>query len=103
MWHRVYTSLYWSKENVFLSDLFRQGRLFHSALDDLLTSGVTQKDQQSLDTSEFSSHVQGYMQSITHILEDVTAARAIESTVQHDTLNYLGIVDCVARYRYMRQ
>ncbi|XP_016892631.2 mitochondrial genome maintenance exonuclease 1 [Cynoglossus semilaevis] len=83
----------------YTQNLFRQGRLFHSALDDLLTSGVTQKDQQSLDTSEFSSHVQGYMQSITHILEDVTAARAIESTVQHDTLNYLGIVDCVARYR----
>uniref|UniRef100_A0A8C4GDB4 Mitochondrial genome maintenance exonuclease 1 n=1 Tax=Dicentrarchus labrax TaxID=13489 RepID=A0A8C4GDB4_DICLA len=37
--------------------------------------------------------------SISHVLEDVSAVRAIESTVQHETLNYLGVADCVARYR----
>ncbi|XP_006811080.1 mitochondrial genome maintenance exonuclease 1, partial [Neolamprologus brichardi] len=37
--------------------------------------------------------------SVSDILEDIRAVRAIESTVQHETLNYLGVVDCVARYR----
>ncbi|KAF1375894.1 hypothetical protein PFLUV_G00224930 [Perca fluviatilis] len=74
-------------------NLFRQGKLFHSALEDILTSGATWKNK------EYPPEVQGYMESISHVLEDVSAVRATESTVQHDTLNYLGIVDCVARYR----
>uniref|UniRef100_A0A3Q1IV93 Mitochondrial genome maintenance exonuclease 1 n=1 Tax=Anabas testudineus TaxID=64144 RepID=A0A3Q1IV93_ANATE len=68
-----------------------QGNVFHSAVEDILTSGATQQ--------EYPPDVQGYMESISHVLEDVRAVRAIESTVQHDTLNYLGIVDCVAYYR----
>ncbi|XP_030012271.1 mitochondrial genome maintenance exonuclease 1 [Sphaeramia orbicularis] len=80
-------------------NLFRQGKLFHSALEDVLTLGVTWKDRNPSETSEYAPEVQGYMKSISHILEDVSAVRAIESTVHHDTLNYLGIVDCVARYR----
>ncbi|KAM7385790.1 hypothetical protein PAMP_001847 [Pampus punctatissimus] len=75
-------------------NLFRQGKLFHSALEDVLTSGAAESE-----TPKHPPEVQGYLQSISHILEDVTAVRAIESTVQHDTLSYLGIVDCVARYR----
>ncbi|XP_028279355.1 mitochondrial genome maintenance exonuclease 1 [Parambassis ranga] len=79
--------------------LFRQGKLFHSAVEDFLTSGPTWEDRNPSETTEHAPEVQGYMQSISHVLEDVRAVRAIESTVQHDTLNYLGIVDCVARYR----
>ncbi|AWP14215.1 putative mitochondrial genome maintenance exonuclease 1 [Scophthalmus maximus] len=75
--------------------LFSQGKLFHSTVDALLTSSATGTDEHPLCLSE----VQGYMESISHVLEDVSAVRAIESTVKHDTLNYLGIVDCVARYR----
>uniref|UniRef100_A0A1A7X9A2 Mitochondrial genome maintenance exonuclease 1 n=1 Tax=Iconisemion striatum TaxID=60296 RepID=A0A1A7X9A2_9TELE len=70
-------------------NLFRQGKLFHSALEEIL------ENRSPSETPE----VQGYLRSISHILEDVSAVRAIESTVQHTTLNYLGIVDCVARYR----
>ncbi|XP_042289357.1 mitochondrial genome maintenance exonuclease 1 [Thunnus maccoyii] len=81
-------------------NLFRQGKLFHSALEDVLTSGETQTDKNlSSETPEHPPDVQGYMQSVSHILEDVSAVRAIESVVKHDTLSYLGIVDCVARYR----
>ncbi|XP_044069192.1 mitochondrial genome maintenance exonuclease 1 [Siniperca chuatsi] len=80
-------------------NLFRQGKLFHSALEDILTAGATWKNKNPSETQEYPPEVQGYMESISHILEDVKAVRAIESTVQHDTLNYLGIVDCVARYR----
>ncbi|XP_031157847.1 mitochondrial genome maintenance exonuclease 1 isoform X1 [Sander lucioperca] len=80
-------------------NLFRQGKLFHSALEDILMSGATWKNKNPSETPEYPPEVQGYMESISHVLEDVGAVRATESTVQHDTLNYLGIVDCVARYR----
>ncbi|XP_029376413.1 mitochondrial genome maintenance exonuclease 1 [Echeneis naucrates] len=80
-------------------NLFRQGKRFHSVLEDFLTLGATWKDKSPAETPEDSPEVQGYMQSVSHILEDISAVRAIESTVQHDALNYLGIVDCVARYR----
>ncbi|CAG6017572.1 unnamed protein product [Menidia menidia] len=76
-------------------NIFRQGKHFHSALEDYMTSAATAPSE----TPEYPPEVQGYMESISHILEDVGAVRAIESTVQHETLNYLGIVDCVARYR----
>ncbi|XP_031732581.1 mitochondrial genome maintenance exonuclease 1 [Anarrhichthys ocellatus] len=79
--------------------LFRQGRLFHSAVEDILVSGATWKNRNPPESSEYPPEVQGYMESISHVLEDVGAVRATESTVHHDMLNYLGIVDCVARYR----
>lgn len=81
-----------------LSDLFRQGKLFHSALEDILTSGTT-LEKSSQEEAGSPPEVQGYLESISHILEDIRAVRAIESTVHHDELNYLGIADCVARYR----
>lgn len=80
-------------------NVFRQGKLFHSALEDILTSGDSWKNKNLSETTESSPVVQGYIQSISHVLEDVSGVRAIESTVQHASLNYLGIVDCVARYR----
>lgn len=81
-----------------LPDLFRQGKLFHSALEDILTS-VTTLEKSPQDEAGSPPEVQGYLQSISHVLEDIRAVRAIESTVHHDKLNYLGIADCVARYR----
>uniref|UniRef100_A0A3P9IPI4 Mitochondrial genome maintenance exonuclease 1 n=1 Tax=Oryzias latipes TaxID=8090 RepID=A0A3P9IPI4_ORYLA len=78
--------------------IFKQGKLFHSALEEILMSGVAWTPGTS-GTPEHPPDVQGYLQSISHILEDVRAVRAIESTVQHGPLNYLGVVDCVARYR----
>nr|XP_020453384.1 mitochondrial genome maintenance exonuclease 1 [Monopterus albus] len=83
----------------YTQNLFRQGKLFHSVLEDILMSGESWKNKSSLETPEYPPEIQGYMKSISHVLEDVSAVRAIESTVQHDTLNYMGIVDCVARYR----
>lgn len=80
-------------------NLFRQGKNFHSALEEVLSSQETWKNKDPSETQRYSSEVQGYMESISHILEDVSAVRAIESTVKHNTLNYLGIADCVARYR----
>lgn len=68
-------------------------------MEDVLTSGATRENKNLSEKAEYPPEVQGYMESISHILEDVRAVRAIESTVQHDTLNYVGITDCVARYR----
>ncbi|XP_061914452.1 mitochondrial genome maintenance exonuclease 1 isoform X4 [Entelurus aequoreus] len=80
----------------YTKNLFRKGKLFHSAVEEVLMSGGTLKDKQH---ELHPPEVLGYLESISHILEDVSAVRVIESTVQHDALNYLGIVDCVARYR----
>ncbi|XP_056291505.1 mitochondrial genome maintenance exonuclease 1 [Pseudoliparis swirei] len=80
-------------------NLFRQGKLFHSAVEDILTSCATRENTNPPETSEYPPEVQGYLESISHVLNDVRAVRATESTVHHDTLNYLGILDCVARYR----
>ncbi|CAG09509.1 unnamed protein product, partial [Tetraodon nigroviridis] len=77
--------------------LFRQGKLFHSAVEDLLTSAGESKND--LEEAEYTPEVQGYLESISHILEDISEVRAIESVVQHHALNYMGIADCVARYR----
>uniref|UniRef100_A0A8P4KJA2 Mitochondrial genome maintenance exonuclease 1 n=1 Tax=Dicentrarchus labrax TaxID=13489 RepID=A0A8P4KJA2_DICLA len=79
----------------YTKNLFRQGKLFHSALEDTLTEAAWKNKE----TPEYPPDVQGYLKSISHVLEDVSAVRAIESTVQHETLNYLGVADCVARYR----
>ncbi|KAM3863033.1 mitochondrial genome maintenance exonuclease 1 [Diretmus argenteus] len=80
-------------------NLFRQGKLFHTAVEDIVTLGATQEDMKPTETSAYPPEVEGYMESISHILDDISGVRAIESTVQHGTLNYLGIVDCVAHYR----
>ncbi|XP_077586576.1 mitochondrial genome maintenance exonuclease 1 isoform X3 [Stigmatopora nigra] len=77
----------------YTKNLFRQGQLFHSALEKVLISKTPRQDE------PHPPDVQGYMESISSILEDIRAVRAIESSVQHSILNYLGIVDCVARYR----
>lgn len=79
-------------------NLFRQGKRFHSALEEILTSDSSQKDK-TISETEYPPDIQGYMESVSHVLQDVRAVRAIESTVQHKTLNYLGVVDCVARYK----
>ncbi|XP_068597610.1 mitochondrial genome maintenance exonuclease 1 [Brachionichthys hirsutus] len=84
--------------NEYSQNLFAQGKLFHSAVDNILTSGAKWTSNFP-DTLEYPPVVLGYLESISHVLEDVSAVRAIESTVQHDALNYLGVVDCVARYR----
>lgn len=81
------------------SVLFRQGKLFHSAVEDILTSAGAWENKNDLEKAEYTPEVQGYLESISHILEDISEVKAIESGVQHHALNYMGIADCVARYR----
>lgn len=43
----------------------------------------------------------GYMQSVEHVLSDITDIQALEGTVSHYELGYTGTFDCVAKYRYI--
>ncbi|TRY96137.1 hypothetical protein DNTS_015952 [Danionella cerebrum] len=75
-------------------NLFRQGKRFHDALENILTQETHSEDDQ-----ESTTEAAGYLESVSHVLDDITGVRAIESAVTHSTLKYLGIVDCVAQYR----
>lgn len=77
----------------YTTKMFTQGKLFHAAIDDVLTSG------KSLKEAECEEQVSGYLQSISHVLDSITGVKAIESVVRHESLKYLGIVDCVATYK----
>lgn len=77
-----------------IPDLFKQGKLFHTALEDTLAPSESKEP-------ECNEDIAGYMESIQHVLEDISDVRAIESAVQHQPLNYVGILDCVAQYRWV--
>ncbi|XP_062375831.1 mitochondrial genome maintenance exonuclease 1 isoform X2 [Sardina pilchardus] len=76
----------------YTSNLFKKGKLFHSAIENALAPSESEEPEYTEDTA-------GYLESIQHVLEDINEVRAIESAVQHQHLNYAGIVDCVACYR----
>uniref|UniRef100_A0A8D0G9C9 Mitochondrial genome maintenance exonuclease 1 n=1 Tax=Sphenodon punctatus TaxID=8508 RepID=A0A8D0G9C9_SPHPU len=83
-----------SKLSFFVLDIFLQGRLFHTALEALLVAAEMPAKEQ-----EEHIKVSGYLRSIHHVLGDISGVKALESAVQHETLQYLGLVDCVAEYR----
>lgn len=74
--------------------MFQQGNLFHDAVENLLLANHISAKEQEEDPS-----VSGFVTSIKHVLRDVSGVRALESAVQHETLHYQGLVDCVAEYR----
>ncbi|NXI27771.1 MGME1 exonuclease, partial [Sterrhoptilus dennistouni] len=78
----------------YTKNLFHQGELFHSALESIfLSEEVAARDQGEDDV------VAGYLSSVEHVLEDISEVKALESGVHHESLQYLGLVDCVAKYR----
>lgn len=78
----------------YTSNIFLQGKQFHEALEDILSS------QGNLGLKERTENLQsGFIESIQHILKDVSGVRALESAVQHETLKYVGLMDCVAEYQ----
>uniref|UniRef100_A0A8D0L1X0 Mitochondrial genome maintenance exonuclease 1 n=1 Tax=Sphenodon punctatus TaxID=8508 RepID=A0A8D0L1X0_SPHPU len=78
----------------YTKNIFLQGRLFHTALEALLVAAEMPAKEQ-----EEHIKVSGYLRSIHHVLGDISGVKALESAVQHETLQYLGLVDCVAEYR----
>ncbi|NWU80387.1 MGME1 exonuclease, partial [Onychorhynchus coronatus] len=78
----------------YTKNLFLQGELFHSALESIFLSeemAIKEKSEDDL--------ISGYLSSVEHVLEDISEVKALESGVHHETLQYLGLVDCVAKYR----
>ncbi|NXD79150.1 MGME1 exonuclease, partial [Halcyon senegalensis] len=78
----------------YTKNLFLQGALFHAALESIFLSEETAIKEQREDVA-----VSGYLSSVQHVLKDISSVKALESAVQHETLQYLGLVDCVAKYR----
>ncbi|NXI11774.1 MGME1 exonuclease, partial [Irena cyanogastra] len=78
----------------YTKNLFLQGELFHSALESIFLSEETAARDQGEDDV-----VAGYLSSVEQVLEDISGVKALESGVHHETLQYLGLVDCVAKYR----
>lgn len=76
----------------YTSNLFLQGKQFHEALESILApQGNLKEGDENLES--------GYIESIQHILKDISGVQALESAVQHETLKYVGLLDCVAEYR----
>ncbi|XP_036101910.1 mitochondrial genome maintenance exonuclease 1 [Molossus molossus] len=76
----------------YTSNIFLQGKQFHEALESILSpQGNLKRDENLLES--------GYIESIQHILKDISGVRALESAVQHETLKYIGLLDCVAEYQ----
>ncbi|CAK6447405.1 unnamed protein product [Pipistrellus nathusii] len=76
----------------YTSDLFLQGKQFHEALESILSPQGNLKEGDE-------NRESGYIKSIQHILKDVSRVQALESAVQHETLKYVGLLDCVAEYQ----
>ncbi|KAH0618173.1 hypothetical protein JD844_017163 [Phrynosoma platyrhinos] len=79
-------------------NIFRQGKCFHAAMENLLLGDDIPVKEQGEDPD-----VSGFVKSVKHVLQGVTGVRAFESAVQHETLHYQGLVDCVAEYRIHRE
>lgn len=76
----------------YTSNLFLQGKRFHEDLESILSPQENLKERdENLES--------GYIRSVQHILKDVNGVRALESAVQHETLKYVGLLDCVAEYQ----
>ncbi|NXF03615.1 MGME1 exonuclease, partial [Smithornis capensis] len=78
----------------YTKNLFLQGELFHSALESIFLSEEMATKEKSEDDV-----VSGYLASVEHVLAHVSEVKALESGVHHESLQYLGLVDCVAKYR----
>ncbi|XP_004311817.2 mitochondrial genome maintenance exonuclease 1 [Tursiops truncatus] len=77
----------------YTSNMFLQGKQFHEALESILSpQGNLKEPDENLLKS-------GYIQSIQHVLRDVSGVQALESAVRHETLKYVGLLDCVADYQ----
>ncbi|XP_007946405.1 mitochondrial genome maintenance exonuclease 1 [Orycteropus afer afer] len=76
----------------YTSNTFLQGNRFHEALESILSpQGSSKEKDENLES--------GYIESVQHVLKDISGVQVLESAVQHETLKYVGLLDCVAEYQ----
>ena len=56
----------------------------------------TRTDKQELQGSLSGS---GYLESVQHVVEDLSEVCALENALSHPELGYAGTVDCIAKYK----
>lgn len=82
--------------NKYQAETFERGRLLHALLEKYLLNNIEPTNGQGELTTEI---VQNLWKSIEKVIRDkIKNVRLVEHTVTHPTLNYRGIVDCVACY-----
>lgn len=78
----------------YTSETFERGRLLHALLEKYLLNNIEPTIGQAELTKEI---VQNLWKSIESVVRDkIKNVRLVEHTVTHPTMNYRGIVDCVA-------
>ena len=58
-----------------------------------------QTDTQTSQSQENSEEDSGYLQSVRHVLQDISDVHALEGVTVHKELGYTGTFDCVAKYK----
>lgn len=80
----------------YTQETFERGRLLHALLEKYLLNNIEPTAGQAELTKEI---VQNLWKSIENVVRDkVKDVRLVEHIVTHPTMNYRGIVDCVACY-----
>jgi len=90
---RIVFSLYLCNCNVAVVAIFTNGSNLHAAIHQFL-SGKPEEELVLLPANH------GHWQSIQSVLADVTDVACLEKFIRHSHLQYCGVVDCVAEYRF---
>jgi len=78
---------------VYKAKIFQRGHVLHKHVEDFMTTGQIVQHQ-NIEDEVSKSH----LESISSVLESFTQPFALESAVIHPTLEYQGILDCLAKY-----
>ena len=65
----------------------------------LLDTTSSLEEQQTDTRKENSEEDHGYLQSVQHVLQNISDIHALERVTVHKELGYTGTFDCVAKYK----
>ena len=77
-----------------IAAIFANGSNLHETIDQYL-SGKPEEELVLLPAN------QGHWQSVASVLAEVTDVVCLERPVRHGQLQYCGILDCIAEYRFV--
>ncbi|XP_072032487.1 mitochondrial genome maintenance exonuclease 1-like [Amphiura filiformis] len=73
-------------------EMLSQGKMHHKSIEAVL-HGIPEKE------ITVTPETAGYWKSMKHVLGDIEQVECMERRIVHPALDYLGIVDCVAKYK----